>query len=57
MNWKVIVIFLLIIDIFIPFILNLIDVPQQNYLNYIIWINAITLFYIILPKNKSNIFD
>lgn len=57
MNWKIIVVIILIIDIFVPFVLNLIDVPQKNYLNYIVWINAILLFYIILPKSKGSVFE
>ena len=57
MNWQIIVVIILIIDIFVPFVLNLIDVPQKNYLNYIVWINAILLFYIILPKSKGTIFE
>jgi uncharacterized membrane protein len=57
MNWKVIVVILLVIDIFIPFIFNIIGISQQNYLNYIIWINAIIVFYIVLPNSKGTIFD
>jgi hypothetical protein len=57
MNWKIILVIILIIDIFVPFIFNLIDIPQKNYLNYIIWINALLIFYIILPKNVGTAFD
>ena len=56
MNWTMLIIALIIIDIFLPFVFNLLNIPQQNYLNYIIWINALIIMYIILPKTTNNIF-
>lgn len=56
MNWKFIVAFLLIVDVFLPFIFNIIGVSQQIYLNYLIFINALFIFYLVLPKDVGNAF-
>mgnify|MGYP006447547571 CR=1 FL=1 len=56
MNWKIIVGFIIFIDIFLPFILNLIDIPQNIYFNYLVFINALFLFYLLLPKRVGTMF-
>lgn len=56
MNWKIIIVFILFIDIFLPFILNLLDIPQNIYFNYLVFINALFLFYLLLPKKVGTMF-
>ena len=56
MNWKVILIFIVVVDIFIPFILGLLDIDNKYYLNYLLWVNALLILYIILPNNSGDVF-
>lgn len=56
MNWKFLLAFILIVDVFLPFILNIVGVPQKIYLNYLIFINALLIFYLVLPKNVGEAF-
>jgi len=35
---------------------NFFGIQISSYINYLIWIVALILFYIILPKYKENIF-
>ncbi len=56
MNWKHIIGFIIFVDIFLPFVLNIMNIPQNTYLNYLIFVNALFIFYIILPSNVGSMF-
>lgn len=43
-------IFLILLNVVFPFVFNLININQQYYLNYFIWLNALVLLYYILPS-------
>lgn len=52
---KIIIIGLLIfIDLLVPLIMKFLSVEATVYINYLGWINALGIFYLILPKRVSS---
>ena len=46
---------MLFIDFVIPAIMNIYNVPTHSYINYIIFINACYIFYLILPSKINSL--
>lgn len=55
---KLLLIFLalLFIDIIIPIITGFLSVKTESYLNYLLWINALGIFYALLPEKIGLMF-
>uniref|UniRef100_A0A6C0KE87 Holin n=1 Tax=viral metagenome TaxID=1070528 RepID=A0A6C0KE87_9ZZZZ len=57
MNQLLILFFgLLVFNIIIPIIMNFLSVSASDYVNIVLWINAIAIFYSILPDRVGKIF-
>ena len=56
---KLLIVFvvLLLIDILIPIMTNFLSIKVESYLNYLLWINALGVFYAILPERKGEMFS
>jgi len=52
---KIIILGLLIfLDLLIPVIMKFLTVDTESYINYLSWINALVIFYLILPSKVSS---
>lgn len=47
---------LAIINGIVPFLMSQLMVPQSSYLNYLLWVNAILIFALILPTRVGEMF-
>lgn len=57
MNQLLILFFgLLIFNIVVPIIMKFFSISASNYVNIVLWINAIAIFYSILPDRVGKIF-
>ena len=45
----VLIILVIIINVFVPIVMNLANVGLHVYINYLLWFNLLTLFYLLLP--------
>lgn len=43
-------------NISIPIVMNFFSIEYSFYINYLIWLNALALFFIILPKKVGSDF-
>ena len=48
------VLIFVIINVFIPQIMNVIDVNINSYINYLLFMNAMLIFYLLLPTKNMN---
>ncbi len=44
------------LDILLPVIMNFLSIDISSYINYLTWVNALTIFYLLLPSKKGNVF-
>lgn len=47
---------LLIVDIFVPIITGFLSISVETYINYLMWFNALGIFYAILPERTGVMF-
>ena len=47
---------LLLIDILVPVITGFLSVDVESYINYLMWVNALGVFYAILPEKTGDMF-
>ena len=47
------IIFLILLNIIFPLIMTFLSIGPETYINYLGWINALAIFYLILPENVS----
>jgi len=47
------IIFLVFLNIIFPLIMTFLSIGMETYINYLGWMNALGIFYIILPKSVS----
>jgi len=45
---------LIFLDLFVPIIMKFLTVDTESYINYLSWINALVIFYLILPYRVSS---
>ena len=45
---------LVLFDMFVSIVMKFLTVETTTYINYLTWINALVIFYLILPKNVSS---
>lgn len=45
----VLIILVIIINVFVPIVMDLANVGLNVYINYLLWFNLLTLFYLLLP--------
>jgi hypothetical protein len=48
MNTIYLLIGLLILNILAPLMFDFFDVPMRTYLNYVLWINVLVVFYLLI---------
>jgi hypothetical protein len=55
---KLLIVFvvLLIVDVLVPIITNFLSISVDTYINYLMWLNALGLFYAILPERTGSMF-
>jgi hypothetical protein len=52
---KLIILGLLIfLNLFVPTVMTFLTVEMVSYINYLSWINALVIFYLILPSKVSS---
>ena len=44
------------LDILLPVIMGFLSIDISSYINYLTWVNALAIFYILLPSKKGNVF-
>ena len=47
---------LVFINALLPDVLNVVGIESSSYINYLLFINAMILFYILLPRKTGQIF-
>ena len=47
---------LIIINMLISLIFNFLGIEFSSYGNYLLWIMALVIFYVVLPSGKDSIF-
>jgi hypothetical protein len=47
---------LTIINAIVPFLMSQLMVPRSDYLNYLLWVNALLIFALILPSRVGEMF-
>ena len=47
---------LIIINMFISLIFNFLGISFSSYGNYLLWIMALGIFYLVLPSGKDSVF-
>jgi len=47
---------LTLINGFIPFLMSQLSVPMSSYMNYLLWVNALLLFALVLPNRVGQMF-
>lgn len=50
------IVVLAIINGIVPFLMSQLMVPRSDYLNYLLWVNAILIFALILPSRVGEMF-
>ena len=45
---------LVLLDILVPLIMTFLTIDLEVYINYLSWINALVIFYLILPSKVSS---
>ncbi len=45
---------LLLFNMLVTIVMKFLTVEMSTYINYLTWINALVIFYLILPKNVSS---
>lgn len=55
---KLLIVFsgLLFVDILVPIITGFLSVEVASYINYLMWFNALGIFYAILPERTGVMF-
>jgi hypothetical protein len=55
---KLLIVFLvlLLVDILVPIITGFLSISVESYINYLMWFNALGLFYAILPERTGLMF-
>lgn len=55
---KTIILFLLfvVVDVIAPLIFNVMGIPLNSFMVYLIWLNAMLIIYIILPEKVGTAF-
>jgi hypothetical protein len=55
---KLLIVFLvlLLIDVLVPIITGFLSIQVESYINYLMWVNALGVFYAILPEKKGAMF-
>jgi hypothetical protein len=48
---------LLLIDVLVPVVTGFLSIGVESYLNYLLWINALGVFYAILPERTGVMFS
>jgi len=56
MNKLYVLAVLIIIDIIVPIITGFLSINVETYINYLMWFNALGIFYIILPERAGVMF-
>jgi|TARA_B110000467_G_C17806219_1_gene207617 hypothetical protein len=46
----------IVLDILLPVVMNFLSIDSASYINYLTWINALVIFYLLLPTKLGNIF-
>lgn len=41
----------------IPFLMNQLGVSSSTYLHYLFWLNALFIFFLLLPSRVGQVFD
>jgi hypothetical protein len=47
---------LLFIDVFVPIVTGFLSIGAESYINYLMWLNALGIFYAILPERTGAMF-
>jgi hypothetical protein len=48
---------LLLIDVFVPVVTRFLSISAESYINYLMWFNALGIFYAILPERTGAMFS
>ena len=54
-KWLVLAV-LLLVDILLPVVTGFLSISVESYINYLMWFNALGIFYIILPEKTGTMF-
>lgn len=54
-KWLVLAV-LLLVDILLPVVTGFLSISVESYINYLMWFNALGIFYIILPEKTGTKF-
>jgi hypothetical protein len=47
---------LLLVDVLVPIITGFLSIRVESYINYLMWFNALGIFYAILPEKTGAMF-
>jgi hypothetical protein len=47
---------LLLVDILVPIVTGFLSITVETYINYLMWLNALGIFYAILPEKTGAMF-
>lgn len=47
---------LTIINAVVPFLMSQLSVPTSSYMNYLLWVNALLIFALVLPSRVGQMF-
>ena len=55
---KLLIVFLVLvlIDVLVPIITGFLSIQVESYINYLMWVNALGVFYAILPEKTGAMF-
>ena len=55
---KLLIVFLalLLIDMLVPITTGFLSIQVESYINYLMWVNALGIFYAILPEKTGAMF-
>ncbi len=56
MNKLLVLAVLLLVDILLPVVTGFLSISVESYINYLMWFNALGIFYIILPEKTGTMF-
>lgn len=56
MNKWIVFVVLILVDILVPVVTGFLSISVESYLNYLMWFNALGIFYIILPEKTGAMF-
>lgn len=54
-KWLVLAV-LLLVDILLPVVTGFLSISVESYINYLMWFNALGIFYMILPEKTGTMF-